>query len=367
MQTLVREAPQKKIDSLAEKLGRKKTNSNQQRYILECLKTISTPEALDQVKKFIDQQAGDEASMTYARDMVTGPVDKQVTRDLFTRLPVAFRNEYEEQAEYILIPAGEFKYSVSEKNEPVANVYFAKYPVTNRLYRKFILYLEGMDAALEPVLPLLEFHGKLSEFASTIKNYHEFLETDARLWPDKLRSNEDANKRFNQDDQPVVSISWFAARAYCFWLSCLQTTQDGDPKLQDVDKIAEIYRLPTELEWEWAAAGRESDGSLREYPWPEKKGKEPNEKLANYGSNVDATTPVGRYPEGATPEGLQDMAGNVFEWMQNWYDDDDEEMRALRGGSWYYDPEGLQCGARNRSNPDGRVSYDGFRVVCLQS
>ena len=87
-----------------------------------------------------------------------------------------------------------------------------------------------MDAALEPVLPLLEFHGKLSEFASTIKNYHEFLETDARLWPDKLRSNEDANKRFNQDDQPVVSISWFAARAYCFWLSCLQAAQEGDSR-----------------------------------------------------------------------------------------------------------------------------------------
>ncbi|MCH8875158.1 hypothetical protein IH824_20755, partial [candidate division KSB1 bacterium] len=87
----------------------KKTNSNQQRYILECLKTIDTPEALDLANKFIDRQAGDAASMTYARDMVGQPVDKEVTKDLFTRLPRAFRNQYEEQAEYVLIPPGQYK------------------------------------------------------------------------------------------------------------------------------------------------------------------------------------------------------------------------------------------------------------------
>jgi len=63
----------------------------------------------------------------------------------------------------------------------------------------------------------------------------------------------------------------------------------------------------------------EPNGTIRKYPWPKDKG-EPNQNLANYGKNVGATTPVDRYPEGATPLGLMDMAGNVWEWMDSYYD-----------------------------------------------
>ena len=296
------------------------------------------------------------------------PVTRSAVKltNLFTELSSSFLNPLEEQAEYLLIPAGEFKYSVSEKNEQIQDIYFAKYPVTNQRYRRFIAYLDNQVGNLTDILPQNLFAEKLLEFAQTIAEFEAYLGSDAGGWVKKVRSAEDENKRFNQDDQPVVSISWFAARAYCFWLSCLQAAQDGDPKLQHLDKFVEIYRLPTELDWEWAAAGREPDGSLREYPWPKEKGKEPNEKLANYGSNVDATTPVGRYPDGATPEGLQDMAGNVFERMENWYDDD-EKMRALRGGSWDNDAHNLRCDSRVRVNPDYRLNFNGFRVVCLQS
>jgi len=60
------------------------------------------------------------------------------------------------------------------------------------------------------------------------------------------------------------------------------------------------------------------------------------------------------------------MAGNVFEWMENWYDDD-EVARALRGGSWYSEADNLPCSARLRDDPDDIWDNNGFRVVCVQS
>jgi formylglycine-generating enzyme required for sulfatase activity len=130
----------------------------------------------------------------------------------------------------------------------------------------------------------------------------------------------------------------------------------------DMDRLASLYRLPNE--WEWTAAGREPDGSLREYPWPKTKGK-PTPELANYNENVGATTPVGRYPEGATPEGLMDMAGNVWEWMENLHEK--FGAPALRGGSWSNLGGGLCCSARNFDHPGLWDRYIGFRVVRPQS
>ena len=77
---------------------------------------------------------------------------------------------------------------------------------------------------------------------------------------------------------------------------------------------------------------------------------------------------MGSYPEGATPDGLMDMAGNVWEWMENLYGQKDfPDVRALRGGSWSIEPQDLRCDSRNRNDPVNRNYYYGFRVVCLQS
>ncbi|MCX6584751.1 MAG: SUMF1/EgtB/PvdO family nonheme iron enzyme [Candidatus Aminicenantes bacterium] len=91
-----------------------------------------------------------------------------------------------------------------------------------------------------------------------------------------------------------------------------------------------------------------------------------NPNLANYGDNIGSTTPVGRYPEGATPEGLMDMAGNAWEWMDNCYDKD-KYSRALRGGSWDLQSGYLPCVARYYDNPQLLWSYFGFRVVCVSA
>ncbi len=366
LQTLVREAPQKKVTALGQKLMAEDANDNQKRYILECLKNIEMPAAKKQVKIFLDKKHGNDATLSYAKEVVQPkPVQKEKLVDIFAEDTKSFQNDVEDGATYIIIPAGEFTFSVTEGKEPVPKIALAKYPVTNKRYRRFLAYLSGKSSEFQRILPLTVFTEKLLEFADTIKDVISYLGWDAKSWPQRLRSQEDENKRFNDEDQPVVSITWFAARVYCFWLSCLEQVQVADKNLQDLEKIAIMYRLPNELEWEWAAAGREPDGSLREYPWPKEKG-EPNEKLANYNRNVGATTPVGRYTEGATPEGLVDLAGNVWEWMENWYDDR-EDARALRGGSWLNGSDYLRCDSRVSYHPDLRDYGFGFRVVRVQS
>ncbi len=87
-----------------------------------------------------------------------------------------------------------------------------------------------------------------------------------------------------------------------------------------------------------------------------------NEQLVNFGKKVGSTTPVGRYPDGATPEGLMDMAGNVWEWMFDWYGSD-KGQKTLRGGSWFDSAQLCRCASRFNDTPDYRSSDVGFRCV----
>ena len=154
------------------------------------------------------------------------------------------------------------------------------------------------------------------------------------------------DKRFNKDEQPVVGISWYAARSYCLWLSLIESGGAND----------HLYRLPTEIEWEYAAGGEES----RTYPWGE---PEPTPTRANYNDNEGATTPVGRYSEGATPEGLYGMAGNVWEWTDSWYDEKTRSSRVFRGGSWYCIDEFCRSAYRYDYAPGRRYFGIGFRLI----
>jgi formylglycine-generating enzyme required for sulfatase activity/energy-coupling factor transporter ATP-binding protein EcfA2 len=366
LQQLVMEAPQKRIDALTQCLNSEHLNNNQKRYVMDCLKTIGTPEAVGVVNVFIERSKEDKITLDHARDIVAEltPTEAVIVEEIADTIPGTFRNSFEDNVEYIKIPGGTYKYSVNKKMVTVPDLFFCKYPVTNKRYRRFISFLEGKESKLSLELPVELYAEKLLKFSESLDEYKGYLVKYNEEWQDKLRSEYEDDKHFKGDDQPVVGVTWYAARAYCFWLSCLDAVLKGDSRLKDIKMLSETYRLPTEVEWEWAAGGN-PDGSMRQYAWAEDKG-EPNSKLANYDKNVGATTPVGRYPEGATPLGLMDMAGNVWEWMEILYKED-TSWRAVRGGSWYDAVSSLRCSARYGFIPVDGSSDGGFRVVRSQS
>ena len=359
---LVEEAPWKKIDALKAKLlepniaDEQKNNEalkvadNRKRYVLRCLEIIGTQEAVDAVREFVQAEpklTDDRDILRLAYEIPGVKIASDITADIDCKVNVSVKaisvryNPYELNAQYILIEGGTFTFSVTEKQETVPDLYVAKYTVTNKLYRRFINFLQsGPDI---DTVTLKSYHKHLQEMAKSIKGFSDYLIKGKKELAKLFRSESDDDKRFNREEQPVMDISWYAAKAYCLWLSLLDGGRDG------------LYRLPTEMEWEYAAGGKES----RTYPWGE---EEPSKTRANYDSNEGATTPVGRYPDGATPEGLYDMAGNVWELMENQRNKDDS-ARALRGGSWYVNPENLRCSARFEDHPAGGDVNFGFRVV----
>jgi len=159
-------------------------------------------------------------------------------------------------------------------------------------------------------------------------------------------------------EHPVVYVSWIDAEAFCTWLSSKLSSG--------------TVRLPSEAEWEFAARGREG----RTYPWGE---PEPDETRANYGSSERGTTPVGSYPRGATPEGILDLTGNVWEWCQDvWHDSyegdppcdgsawlkgGEPSACVLRGGAFHVDPRSLRASCRYYRVRGFRNEDVGFRVA----
>jgi len=143
LQNLIREAPQKKIDALVKALNNKDLNDNRKRYVMDCLKTVGTPEAAGAIKAFIDKSGGDEANLDHARDIAADlfaqhalKEEKAVEKVQFITGGNSFRNPVEDNVEYIKIPGGTYKYTDTGETVKVLDLYFCKYPVTNKRYRR---------------------------------------------------------------------------------------------------------------------------------------------------------------------------------------------------------------------------------------
>jgi formylglycine-generating enzyme required for sulfatase activity len=189
----------------------------------------------------------------------------------------------------------------------------------------------------------------LSRYAVTNRLYQFFLNETGRTAPPGF-----SDARFNQPEQPVTSVSWFDAAAYCAWLS----TRTG-----------QAYRLPTEAEWEYAARG---GMEAKLYPW----GDAPPHLQPRYAELWrTGPEPVGARAPNAF--GLYDLAENVHEWCADWYDaayyavaplhnppgPSSGVRRASRGGSWRHQIKIARVAARSSLPPAYQYSDYGFRCA----
>jgi formylglycine-generating enzyme required for sulfatase activity len=177
--------------------------------------------------------------------------------------------------------------------------------------------------------------------AVTRRQYAPFLEATGHPAPKFWTVPE-----FSSLDQPVVGVMWDDAQAYATWAG---------------------KQLPTEAQWEFAARGKAN----RKYPWG---AQEPDANRVNYGDFLNMPSIVTMHEEGATPEGICDLAGNVYEWTADLflpYDPVRREeearkgppRRVARGGSWHSPPGELRCSARKGLFPDSQLATVGFRCV----
>ncbi len=205
------------------------------------------------------------------------------------------------------------------------------------------------DADEQPVHQVYLDSFYIDMYQVSVRHYARFLEaTTHDAPPDWGIMN-----RPQHQTRPVANVDWMDADAYCKWVG---------------------KRLPTEAEWEKAARG--TDG--RTYPWGNES---PTGLHANSGREIwsshAALTPIGMLEGGKSPYGIYDMAGNVWEWVSDWYDPDYYKTglrhnpagplmgwsKVIRGGSWGSGPKDLRTSDRDTHVPSARGLGTGFRCA----
>jgi len=237
----------------------------------------------------------------------------------------------------VLIPEGEFlaggpgEYGEYEgKGDPfpvtLPAFYMALHPITNVQYARFLNEIKPAATDLKKWI-LFDRHCFVRKTGNVFEAYG------------------------GKNDHPVEQVSWFGAEAYCQWAG---------------------LRLPTELEWEKAARG--TDG--REYPWG--NDWEDGKRCRWDGEGSDTTCGVWQYATGCSPYGLYQATGNVWEWCNDWWDEDaysryktgDIEpppsgtSRVWRSGQWgklSRHPHNYRAAHRGHFSPDNRYGSPGFR------
>ncbi|MEO8341223.1 MAG: SUMF1/EgtB/PvdO family nonheme iron enzyme [Nitrospirota bacterium] len=198
---------------------------------------------------------------------------------------------------------------------------------------------------------------RIAKYPVTTAQFEVFLTAEdgyrnEAWWSDIEQSSEAAQPSWQETNAPRETVSWSDAVAFCRWLSAKTRTN---------------IRLPKEWEWQQAATGGDP---TREYPW---EGGWDASRCNSRESRLNRTTAVGLYPSRATQKGALDMAGNVWEWCLNTYEQPEtpesiriggsNSLRVIRGGSWYNVPVALRSSARNRFYADEGSNTIGFRCA----
>ncbi|HRB98310.1 MAG TPA: SUMF1/EgtB/PvdO family nonheme iron enzyme, partial [Nitrosomonas sp.] len=194
---------------------------------------------------------------------------------------------------------------------------------------------------------------RLARYPVTWAQYCAFLNakdgySNSAWWRDRPREEEPGPPLWFFANYPAINVSWYDALAYCRWLSA---------------RLNLDICLPTEWQWQWAAFG----GTQQDYPWQ----GEWNEQRANSDeAGIGRTVAVGLYPLGRSPFGVDDMAGNIWEWCLNLYYQPSDislsssDARVVRGGSWGNSPGRAHASARGGDPQSFRNFSVGFRVLC---
>lgn len=197
---------------------------------------------------------------------------------------------------------------------------------------------------------------QISKYPITFAQFQVFLDDPdgykkTERWTGlKKQENEPGKQEWPIHNHPRENVSWYDATAFCNWLGA---------------KLGYLVRLPTILEWRWAAEGPD----LYSYPW----GKEFDPRRCNtLESGIGKTTPVDKYPTGASSFGVFDLSGNVWEWCWGnfeWNDKPggDSDYAGLRGGSWVDQGKLARCTKEGGASPDTRRNNHGFRIAGFPS
>jgi len=252
---------------------------------------------------------------------------------------------------------------IPDANQP--QFFIARYPVTNNQYMRFVNASDFKEKELWLNFTKFDENGKPMDTDWGEEGWNWLQEALKNESQDVVARGTLENENFGaiRNAAPAVNVTWYAANAYCKWL--LKHWDDLEEGGTDISEPA-LLRLPTEAEWTLAAGGEENN----RYPWDTDQVTTEVEDIVRR-ANVDEsgirrTTPVWMHPHGASPHGVMDMSGNVWEWQAN-FADKDHDVLALRGGSWIYNLRFARVAVRYDVSPHNSNHGIGFRVLLLPS